>query len=77
MFRDIDATEDGTVPYAEWWAVVGTCKQPTQWRDKARALGASSDTVRDLNLSQLGEFFFSRLQDDGSIASTSRQEIQL
>ena len=73
----IDQAEDSTVTYAEWWAAVGSCKSPTQWRDKARALGAHNDTVRGLSLPQLGEFFFSRLQDDGSLASAARQEITL
>ena len=71
----LDASEK--LPHGEWWGALQKIKTITQWRQQLVSLGAQEAEIENLGQKQIGEFMFSRITEEGTVAGKSLQTIKI
>ena len=65
------------MPFAEWWGALQKSKSLSQWKTKLVSLGADEAEINKLGMKEIGEFMFSRITEEGSVADKSLQTITI
>eukprot|EP00959_Pyramimonas_sp_CCMP1952_P321556 6728846-Pyramimonas_sp.AAC.1 len=67
-------SEGASLPFAEWWTQVSTCKSVGQWGTKLQAFVLPQAELANISsFNKVGQMLFARLLKNGAWAQTDQQ----